>query len=301
MKALALCAVSVLALSAASCAPRDTQSAVKTGRLACPEQAGDLKRTNAASDGKSCEYEIADGAHVTLRLVALDAGGADGLLARLETELRAEAAVAEGDQTTKAAASQAVKDARQDAAEAQKAASEAQADSEKAWSASDSAKDAAEISEVERTVDAKLRERGLSDGDQSARVELPGVRIEADGNDESAHISMPGVRIDAEGDGAAIRVGRMHIDTDSDKAVVKAMSDVRLRGEGLARAKRGLQAMFVYAGDNLGGGYKYVGYEVAGPKTGPLTVAIIKSKKSGGFHGDVYGDVKRLVRRNGGV
>lgn len=301
MKALALCAVSALALSTAACAQRDNHSAAKSGRLDCPEQAGDLKRTDISPDGKSCEYQIADGAHVTLRLVDLDSKGPDILLTRLETELRAEAAMEEGVQTAETDAAKAAKEARQDAEEAQKAVEEATADSEKAWSASDSAKDASEISEVEQTVEAKLKERGLSDGDQSASVVLPGVRIEADGKDDSAHISMPGMRIDAEGDGAAIRLGRMHIDTDNDKAVVKAVSDVRLRGEGLARTKRGIQAMFVYAGDNLGGGYKYVGYEVAGPKTGPLTVAIIKSKKSGGFHGDVYGDVKRLVRRNGGV
>jgi hypothetical protein len=301
MKALALCAVSALALSTAACAQRDSHSAAMTGRLDCPEQAGDLKRTSISPDGKSCEYQIADGAHVSLKLVALDAKGPDTLLTRLETDLRAEAATDEGVQTAETDAAKAVEEARQDAAEAQKAEAEARADSEKAWSASDSARDASEISEVERTVDSKLKERGLSEGDQSASVVLPGVRIDADGKDDSAHISMPGVRIDAEGDGAAIRLGRMHIDTDNDKAVVKAVSDVRLRGEGLARTKRGIQAMFVYAGDNLGGGYKYVGYEVAGPKTGPLTVAIIKSKKSGGFHGDVYGDVKRLVRRNGGV
>jgi hypothetical protein len=76
---------------------------------------------------------------------------------------------------------------------------------------------------------------------------------------------------------------------------------VRMRGEGFSMRKRGIRAMFVYAGDDIGGGYKYVGYEASGPRTGPLAVAVVKSKADSGFHGDIYGDVKRLVRRNGGT
>jgi len=57
--------------------------------------------------------------------------------------------------------------------------------------------------------------------------------------------------------------------------------------------------MFIYKGDDLPGGYRVVGYEAGGPKSGPITVAVVKSKES--FDGDdIYNDVKRLVRKNGG-
>lgn len=299
MKAITLGAVSLLALGASACSHRDTHSAAATGRLDCPIESGALKRVSAAPDGKSCEYEIADGAQVSLKLMPVDASGASGLLSRLEADLKAETMDAKA-QVAKPEDGAKVKDTVATAtADAAKAIDKAAA-SDKAWSASDSAEDAS-ASEIERRVDDKLRERGLSTDNKSAHVVMPGVRVDADEANDSAHVSLPGVHIDAEGNGAAIRVGPLHIDTDSEKAVVKATTDVRLRGEGLERTKRGLQAMFVYAGDNLGGGYKYVGYEAAGPKTGPLTVAIIRSRKDGGFHGDVYGDVKRLVRRNGGI
>ena len=139
-----------------------------------------------------------------------------------------------------------------------------------------------------------------SDGG-AAHVSLPGLQVDADDKSDSAHVSLPGLNIDAKGDGAAVRMGNVHIVTNNDKVDLYSTSETRLRGEGFSRTRNGVSAMFVYAGDNLGGGYKYVGYEAAGPKTGPLTVAIVKSRKEGGFHGDVYGDVKRLVRRNGGI
>jgi hypothetical protein len=293
MKALTLCAVSVLALSASACSHRNVPSAAMTGRLDCPETSGALKRISAAADGKSCDYGIADGAQVSLKLLPVGAKGAEALLAQLEANLRAETAITGTVNPV---------DTRRDDLAA-KAVAEARTDSAQAWSTSDTAQDAVETSEVASKVDAKLKERGLGgDGDQtSAHVDMPGLHVNADDKTDSAHVSLPGVHIDAQGDGAAIRVGPLHIDTDTNRAVVKAVSDVRLRGEGFSRVQHGLQAMFVYAGDDLGGGYKYVGYEAAGPKTGPLTVAIVKSRKEGGFHGDVYGDVKRLVRRNGGI
>ena len=293
MKTLTLCAVSVMALSASACSHRNAPSAAMTGRLDCPESSGSLKRISAAADGKSCEYGIADGAQVSLKLLPVSGKGAETLLAQLEADLRAETAVTSAISPTLS---------RQDDTAAQAVAA-AKTDTAKAWSTSDTAQDATETSDVPSKVDAKLKERGLGGGagETSAKVDMPGLHVDADDNTDPAHVSLPGVHIDAQGEGAAIRVGPIHIDTDSNKAVVKAVSDVRLRGEGFSRSQRGLQAMFVYAGDNLGGGYKYVGYEAAGPKAGPLTVAIVKSRKEGGFHGDVYGDGKRLVRRNGGI
>ena len=77
--------------------------------------------------------------------------------------------------------------------------------------------------------------------------------------------------------------------------------DVRLRGEALNPEKRGMRATFIYTGDDLGDGYRYVGYEAGGPKRGPITVAVVKSKTEDHDDNDLYGAVKKLVRRNGGV
>ena len=293
MKTLKLCAVSALALCATACSHREVRSAANTGRLDCPETAGNLTRISAAADGKSCEYQIADGAQVSLKLMPVGAEGPNALLAKLTAELKGEVAVDKAAKPADASGG----------AKADEVVAQANADVAKAWSSTSADDEDTEVSDIERKVDAKLKERGLSDDSdpQSAHVRLPGIQVDADDKTNSAKVSLPGIHIDAKGDGAAVRVGNVHIVSNDDSVDLNSVSDTRLRGEGLSRTQRGISAMFVYAGDNLGGGYKYVGYEAAGPKTGPLTVAIVKSRKEGGFHGDVYGDVKRLVRRNGGI
>jgi hypothetical protein len=65
------------------------------------------------------------------------------------------------------------------------------------------------------------------------------------------------------------------------------------------REKRGFRATYILARDDLKDGWKAVGYEAAGPKAGPITVAVFKAHEGG--HHDVSDDIKRLVRRNGGV
>ena len=64
--------------------------------------------------------------------------------------------------------------------------------------------------------------------------------------------------------------------------------DVRLRGEALSRDRRGLRATFIYTGDDLPNGYRFVGYEAGGPKVGPITVAVVKSKSEGHDGSDIY-------------
>ena len=65
------------------------------------------------------------------------------------------------------------------------------------------------------------------------------------------------------------------------------------------RERRGFRATYILAKDNLKDGWKAVGYEAAGPKSGPITVAVFKAHH--GDHHDVSEDVKRLVRKNAGV
>ena len=52
---------------------------------------------------------------------------------------------------------------------------------------------------------------------------------------------------------------------------------------------------------DLPGGFRTVGYEAGGPKTGPLTVAVVRSRSDVDIHGHLEHDLRRLVRLNGGA
>lgn len=123
---------------------------------------------------------------------------------------------------------------------------------------------------------------GSNDGDEVS-IDLPGVQIEA--NDDSAQVSIAG----------------MHINATDGEAVIRRRDTVRLKGESLSREKRGVRASFIRTGKDLPGGWRYVGYEAAGPRTGPITVAVIRSRSEHGKISGLEGDLTRLVRRNGGV
>jgi hypothetical protein len=58
--------------------------------LTCPDRKGDLTRTAAAADGKSCAYSGPDGAVVNLQLVSLNGGDAKAALDPIEAQLRTE-------------------------------------------------------------------------------------------------------------------------------------------------------------------------------------------------------------------
>ena len=298
MHLLKLAAASALVLSVAGCGSSARTSAVTTGRLDCPDRQGELRRVSAAADGKTCVYSVGDRAEVTLQLIPISSGGPEATLAQIENQLKAEATPPAGasapgaaDAAAQAAdtAAKAGDSARSAAEAARKAAAEAEADAAKAQSAAGEPQ-TWDDKAIEDRVNAKLREKGIDVDDKG----------DSD-SDERANVDLPGLHIQAHGDKADVHVGPIHINANGETATVRSMDDVRMRGEGLSRVKRGIRAMFVYAGDELGGGYKYVGYEASGPRTGPLAVAVVKSKSEGGFHGVVYGDVKTLVRRNGGT
>lgn len=119
---------------------------------------------------------------------------------------------------------------------------------------------------------------------------------------DAVDINLPGLRILARDDKADIKVGGVSVSAGGDSAVVRTRNDVRLKGEALSREKRGVRASYLRASDELPGGWRYVGYEAAGPKTGPLAVATVRSKSSPRAAAGVNdGDLKRLARRNGGV
>ncbi|MBX3486244.1 hypothetical protein [Phenylobacterium sp.] len=287
MKPLYLVAASALALTAAACGPK-----VPAARAAldCPMKQGDLTRTMATSDGKTCMYATPDGAEVTLQLVST-AGGVDNALANIETTLLANRTAPVATEGAKDAASG--KASKETADAAAKAADEAARD---AGGAGVEVRAGSGGSGVDLKVDGKdvdavnVSVRGgkavvTESEDGTTRVSLPGIHIVANDANDTAKVQVGPIKIDAGGDGATIRMRR----------------DVRLRGEQLNPEKRGVRATFLYTGHDLPDGYRYVGYEAGGPKRGPITVAVVKSRAERHDGDEIYKDVKRLVRKNGGV
>jgi len=276
MKPLYLIAVSSLALTAAACGPKTPVARVA---LDCPTNQGDLTRTSASPDGKACTYVTSGGAEVTLQLVSVT-GGVDSTLERIETTLlanrvkpEANAKSEEGATPAKETNTTVHEDIRK---EVDKTVAEATADARESGVKVEVGKDGA------TTV--------VTEDGGTTTVNLPGIHIVANDDDESAHVQIGPLKVNASG--------------DEKQFVVRAgPSSVRLRGEALNPEKRGFRASFLYKGDDLPDGYRFVGYHAGGPKVGPITVAVVKSRStSDDMDGDdLYSDVKKLVRRNGGV
>lgn len=275
MKTLYLLAASGLALTTAACAPKTTPV---RAALECPQTQGDLSRTAVASDGKSCTYVTSNGAEVTLQLIST-ASGADAALSAVETTLLANRQAPKADEPAKAADGKPAADT--DKALETKIESQINDEIEKAVG---EAKQDTQSAGVTVRID-KTGKQVSETGDGKTRVDLPGIHIVADDANDSANVRVGPITINAGDGGATIRIRR----------------DVRLRGEALNPEKRGLRATFIYTGEDLPSGYRFVGYEAGGPKAGPITVAIVKSKMEGDDGGEIYPDVKKLVRKNGGV
>ncbi|MGA0604530.1 hypothetical protein ACO2Q0_00895 [Phenylobacterium sp. VNQ135] len=269
----------LLLLAAASVIPLAACTGANPPRAAleCPATQGQLTRTAAAADGKTCTYVSADGAEVTLRLMPVS-GGAFATLDRLEAELLAQA---ETQSTAVAKAGGAMSDTQpsaQSAGDARRVASEAAKDAAGAEPASD------EPSEDGVDVHMEDGKVVVAEGGSTTRVNLPGIHIEADENDDSA----------------SVRIGPLHVDANGDEAVMRVRRDVRLKGEALSREKRGVRATYIVGG-RKGEERSVIGYEAGGPKTGPLAVAVVRADQSLDQSDDIFDDVKRLVRKNGGV
>lgn len=131
-----------------------------------------------------------------------------------------------------------------------------------------------------------------------AGPETPPDEASADEGDEDVDIQLPGLNIRTRGDSANVNLGGMQIDAGSEGATIRKTWSVRLRGEAAAKEKRGVRALFIRAsGDD--DPLPSVGYQAAGPKAGPITAAIVKWTSHG--NEEFYGDVRKLVRKNGGA
>ncbi|HEY9234618.1 MULTISPECIES: hypothetical protein [Phenylobacterium] len=239
-----------------------TQPSYATTKLDCPSKQGELSRVSISDDGKTCAYRSSDGAQVNLELIPV-VGGPEATLAKIETELRA----TPGDGAANASEVNAM------IAEAARAKADV----------------AAISAEAARIRDEAIRDAGAK------------VSISGGDKDGGGRIDLPGVHISESGDGGQVQIGPLKVDSDSDDTTVNIYRNVRMRGEALSREKRGLRATFIYTGDDLPADYRYVGYEAGGPRSGPLTVAKVRSKVDAESGDKIYHDVQELVRRNGGV
>ena len=264
---LSTCGLVLIGLAA--CAPI-TQPGARVA-LDCPAEQGDLKLSNTSPDGKTCLYSTRDGDQVSLRLIAAS-GNYRAALAPIEKELEGEVAPTTPADAKAADASAKVATAKANAtstSQASKAAQEAEADAKGAVT------------------------KGKTDSDDEDKIEVNGNR------GDHAHIDLPGIHINADNDKANVSVGGINVDARENGATVRMTRNVRLRGEAFSRQQNGFRSTYILAREDLKDGWKSVGYEAAGPKTGPITVAVFKAHE--GRHRDVSEDVKRLVRRNGGV
>jgi hypothetical protein len=123
------------------------------------------------------------------------------------------------------------------------------------------------------------------------------------GDHDRVDIDMPGFHINADDSGAKVRIAGVHIDANDNGAEIRRVAYSRLPGEQLSLEKRGVKAFFLLAGEPSGPeGYTVVGYEASGPRKGPLTVAVVRSRDTDDTdEGDLFGkDVNALLKRNGG-
>lgn len=266
MRWISLAAASTLALSAAACAPHGDPAA--RVRLDCPERQGDLVRVSMAADGKTCGYR-AGGVDVSLQLTPVS-GDPMTTLNSVENSL---VATASQPASTKKAA-------------------ESGAPTPPATTSPD------DVAQAARQAEADAGGSG-GDHDWSTGTDKHDGGVTAD--NDSAHVDLPGLHIDADGDNAKVDIAGIHIDAAQDAATVRVVRDVRLLGHPFSRRKEGIRATFIAKRDGLPDGYRFVGYEASGPRVGPLTIALVRSREELNDGDHLYHDIQRLVRRNGGA
>jgi hypothetical protein len=259
--------------------------------LQCPDSLGSLTRKGSArSDGAVCTYTGPRGAEVELHLVSLGDDGAEPILKRFETMLMA-------------AMPQTAADISRSAAES------ARKDAEAARADAESARSEAEAARAEARADADAGAAANANAD-SAHVSAPGLKVDAEGDRASVH--MPGLHVEADGDKADVRIGGItihandgdasvngHLTTgdNSDTVSFQARDDaaeIRTRAPGEAIRQTYLLT------DNRPApeGWRMVGYEARGPRTGPIVVATVRSRERNAD--GVFDDAKALVTLNVG-
>lgn len=275
-------------------------------QLQCPEHQGALTRVRTAPDGLSCDYVGPRGAEVTLRLVKVEDEDGAAALTPIERELntllpgvaerldaadakaKAESAKAEAEAAKAEAEADRVADmADREAAKAERAAERASRRAERA------AERAARGRDRDENVDVNLPGVSVKTEGDRTRVSLPGIHVDTT-EDGGAHVNIGGVRIDADDndDGGS---GRVRVNSNGEQVDIRAQDDAsEIRSR---KAGSGVRATYILV-DERGPTWRLVGYEARGPSSGPLVVAVVKSKSR--KDDDVFNAAKDLVRANAG-
>jgi hypothetical protein len=143
-------------------------------------------------------------------------------------------------------------------------------------------------------------------GAESVDIDLPGVSIESKG--ENAEIRMPGIQVDAKDGGAQVRIGPLTVDADDttgDAKIAVGEQEVSVKAKDEAAEIRtthrgeDVRRTYILADERrTDGGWELVGYEARGPKSGPVVVAVARSKHR--KDDDVFDSAKALVQHNVG-
>lgn len=276
MRLSALLLTSAVGLSLAGCGdvelPRykggkaDEISRLKVvTQLECPESQGDLTRVRVEANG-SCVYAGPKGSEVTLRLVSTDKGESGEALKGLDDEIRGlmprAAAVAAEDAGVNMSTS------------------------------------------VERSAAAKI---GAASAEVAAKAEAE--------KEESVDVRLPGLTIRTKGENATVRMPGIHIEADDSQGNgERAQVDISIGGKVLVVRARddASEIRTTYEGADVHTAYLLIdekaapsdwtlaGYEAAGPKGGPLVVAVVKAKAGESDKEKAFKDAKRLLERNVG-
>ena len=137
---------------------------------------------------------------------------------------------------------------------------------------------------------AAKEDHSESDGKDSARIDVPGVHIDAHG--DKAEVRVFGVTIDADNNKANVNAG-----IGGDKAVISADetgAEIRATDEHGANANMVLMLASDHPGPT---GLYSVGYIARGPSTGPLVVAEFKNPRRRVRSEDDH-DIHRLIEQN---
>ncbi len=129
-----------------------------------------------------------------------------------------------------------------------------------------------------KQVDISLPGLSIHAGDQAANIRIGGLHINADSENDTVHLT---------GAGDPMRRGQFTIDANDNGAVI--------RGEG-----RGpdVSSSLILASDRPGpDGWRVVGYQARGPRSGPLVVATFKVKAAQD-HEETFNAAKRLAERS---
>jgi len=124
-------------------------------------------------------------------------------------------------------------------------------------------------------------------------IQLPGLSIRA--GEDQANIRVGGMHIKADGQNDAVKVtgrhprgGRLSIDASESGAIIRTRS-----------SGPNVRSTFMIASDQAGpSGWRAVGYDARGPRSGPLVVAVVKTKSED--REDIFTEVRSLVRQTAG-